>query len=102
MRASALTAVILIGSLVLAPNLYAQTAIVMGKISRHNRPVANVIVSIDGKYSVTDAQGRYLIKNVPSGQSTLRIRNSGPGGTIIRQENITINQPRLVHDVIIP
>jgi hypothetical protein len=102
MRAPVTSTVFLIGILLLTTNLYAQSAIVMGRISRHNMPLVNVIVSIDGKYSVTDAQGRYLIKDVPSGQSTLRIRNSGPGGTVITVESININQPRLVRDVVIP
>lgn len=66
--------IILVLDLFLARHLYAQTATLMGQVTRSgNQPVVNVIVSIGEKFSVTDAQGRYLIKDVPFGRYTLQI-----------------------------
>ena len=102
MKTSTFLVALLICNLLLAPNLYAQTATVMGKITRHNQPAANVIVSIGDKFSVTDAQGRYLIKDVPFGRPTLRIKENKQGGQVLREVDTEVRQPRLVQDEVIP
>lgn len=97
MRKLSLLAILLVFDLLLAPSLYADAAtdaaMVMGQIThRDNRPAVNVIVSVGGKFSVTDMQGRYLIQDVPLDRHTLQIK----------EIELDVRPPCLRHDETIP
>lgn len=100
-RLSCLT--VFLAVIILASNLYAETATLMGEITRSgNSPAGNLVVSIEGKFSITDAKGRYLIKDVPSGRHTMQIKENRENGRILKEVTIEIKPPRLMHNETIP
>ena len=68
---------LVLATLLLVGNLYAQTAVVSGAITHRNgNPAVNVTVSIAGRAGLTDVRGRYRIPGVPFGRQTLRVLQS--------------------------
>jgi hypothetical protein len=89
--------------IILASNLYAETATLMGEIKHSdNSPARNLVVSIESKFSITDSKGRYLIKDIPSGRHTMQIKENREGGKILKEIEIEIRPPRLMHNETIP
>ncbi|HLG30008.1 MAG TPA: hypothetical protein VI387_07340 [Candidatus Brocadiales bacterium] len=89
--------------IILASNLYAETATIMGEIIHYdNSPAGNLVVSIEGKFSITDAKGRYLIKDIQSGLHTMQIKENRENGRILKEVKIEIKPPRLIHNETIP
>jgi len=67
-----------IGLVLLIAVLQAQTATVIGTITRqNNRPAANVLVLIAGKNRYTDVGGRYRIDGVPLGRQKIQVSSGG-------------------------
>jgi len=65
---------LVVATLLLLGNLYAQTAVVSGTIAhRSGNPAVNVTVSIAGRASLTDVRGKYRVPGVPLGRQTMRI-----------------------------
>lgn len=97
--------ILLMLNLSLMPNLYAKeaetmqrqqlkeagkTATVMGRITYvGNKSIENLTVSIwiEDKFDFTDVDGRYRIKDVPSGQHTIKIMREG---LILKKTEITV------------
>ena len=70
--------VLAIGLILLIAVLHAQTATVIGTIKRqNNKPAANVLVLIAGKYRYTDVGGRYRIDGVPLGRQKAQVTSAG-------------------------
>ncbi len=104
LRKLSILIIILVCNLSLAQNLYAKgAATVMGEIKHSdNRPAVNVIVSVENKFSITDIEGRYLIKNVPFGSHTMQIKENRENGQILKEVVIEVNQSHIRHDEMIP
>jgi hypothetical protein len=63
-----------LGLILLGAVLHAQTANVMGTITRRdNKPAKNVSVLIAGKSGITDVGGRYRIDGVPLGRQKMQV-----------------------------
>ena len=68
---------LVLATLLLVGNLYAQTAVVSGAIThRDGSPAVNVTVSVAGRASLTDVRGKYRVLGVPFGRQTLRVLQS--------------------------
>lgn len=90
-------AFLLIFSLLTASNLYAEMAIVSGRITdTKGNSVDDVVVSIGKKFDFTDIQGRYRIKNVPYGEQKIQIKRNRK---VIKEINIKVNESRITQDV---
>ncbi len=58
----------------LAAEIQAQTATVIGTVThRNNTPAVNILVVIAGRSRYTDVAGRYRIDGVPFGRQNMRI-----------------------------
>jgi len=95
--------VVFLAFIILAASLYAETATLMGEIKHSdNSPARNLVVSIEGKFSITDSKGRYLIKEIQSGSHTMQIKENREGGVVLKEVEIEIMPPRLMHNETIP
>ena len=86
--------------LLLAVDLRAQTSMVIGTITYHDRkPAVNVFVSIDGRYRYTDGSGRYKIEGVPLGHQHMTIKR---GQKILWQGDVNISSTIATVDRVLP
>ncbi len=98
-----LCSVFLLAPLLWVPEVSAETATVMGQVTyRDNKPSVNLLVSVGDRMTVTDSQGRYLLKNVPYGRYTLLIKENKKNGKVLKQRVVDVRQPRLQFDERLP
>jgi len=87
-------------TLLLLGNVYAQTGVVSGTITRRNgNPAVNVTVSIAGRASLTDIRGRYRIPGVPLGRQTLQILQNRK---VLRELAVNVNAAAVVRNETLP
>ena len=91
---------LVLATLLLVGNLYAQTAVVSGTITHRNgTPAVNVTVSIAGRASLTDVRGRYRVVGVAFGSQTLRILQNKK---VLKELAVNVNAAAVTHNETIP
>ena len=91
---------LVLATLLLVGNLYAQTAVVSGTIAHRNgNPAVNITVSIAGRASLTDVRGRYRVLGVPYGSQKLRILQNNK---VLKELAVNVNAAAITHNETIP
>ena len=91
---------LVLATLLLVGNLYAQTAVVSGTVTNHNgSPAVNVTVSIAGRASLTDVRGKYRIVGVPFGRQTLRILQNKK---VLKEVALNVTAATVTHNETLP
>lgn len=84
----------------LALNLWAQTAIVSGTITRRNGdPAFNVTVTVAGRHQLTDVRGRFRITGVPYGRQSMQVHE---GKKILLEIPLDVDRPSVVRNERLP
>jgi hypothetical protein len=81
---------LLVFIVILSPLLLAQSGGITGKVTDGNNPVpsVNILVLTTGIGTITDGDGKYILKGIPSGKQTIRYSSVGYK-TETRDVNIT-------------
>src|SRR5438105_14019371 len=93
--ASAVLALLL---LLIAPLKAQESSTIRGRItdSTSQQPIAGATVTVGSRSSISQADGRYAITNVPAGTETLRVRMIGYAQAT---QTVTVTADELVVDV---
>jgi len=83
-------------NLVIAANLFAETATVSGQIKNNKgNPIDKITVSIGNKSDFTDVDGKYRIKDVPTGKQKMRIKK---GQKVLKEVEIEVDKHSITKD----
>ena len=94
------SSVLVVTVILLAADLQAQTATVIGTITYQNRkPALNVLVLIANRYRYTDVDGRYKIDGVPQGKQHMTIKT---GQKILWEGDVAISGTNVRVDRVLP
>lgn len=89
-----------IGLILIMAVLHAQTATVIGTVTRqNNRPAANVLVLISGQYRYTDVGGRYRIDGVRVGRQKVKVSS---GGKVLLEIEVNVHDALSVINLKLP
>lgn len=90
----------IVTTLLIVSNPYAEAAIVSGEVKNTDgRPVREATVTIGNKFDFTDVDGRYRIKDVPTGEQKIQIKKDQK---ILKEEVIDVKEPKVNINVTIP
>lgn len=91
---------IIITTLLIVSNPYAEAAVVSGEVKNADgRPVREATVTIGNKFDFTDVDGRYRIKDVPTGEQQIQIKKDQK---ILKEQVIDVKEPKVNINVTIP
>ena len=94
------SSILVVTVILLAADLQAQTATVIGTITYQNRkPALNVLVLIANRYRYTDVDGRYKIDGVPQGKQRMTIKS---GQKILWEGDVAISGTNVRVDRVLP
>ncbi|HLF87055.1 MAG TPA: carboxypeptidase-like regulatory domain-containing protein, partial [Nitrospiria bacterium] len=92
--------IIIVISLLIVLNPYAEAAIVSGEIKNADgTPVREATVTIGNKFDFTDVNGRYRLKDVPIGEQTIQVKK---GQRVLKEDVINVKDPKVDINVTIP
>lgn len=82
------------------------TYIISGKLLHNGNPLPNATVSLNDQINLSsqsDANGAFLIKNVPKGDYSLSVNKTNPDGSFIsKNSDISVNQDVFIESLILP
>lgn len=91
---------IIVTSLLIVSNPYAEAAIVSGEVKfADGRPLREATVTIGNRFDYTDVDGRYRIKDVPTGEQKIQVKKDQ---RILKEEVIDVKEPKVNINVTIP
>lgn len=79
---------------------------VSGKLMHNGNPLPNATISLNDQINLTsqsDANGEFLIKNVPKGDYNLSVNKTNSDGSFIsKSSNISVQQDVIIESLILP